>query len=94
VGEAEAARLSGAGKAKKSELVDICDGLISGKTPAQSSAKDRIDAWAPAPMRFEPPPPADEDDVDGASDDDGADDDDLTDGAVIDDADDEDRAAA
>jgi ParB family transcriptional regulator, chromosome partitioning protein len=86
VGEAEAARLSGAGKAKKSELVQLCDGLISGKTPVpSSSAKDRIDAWAPAPMRFDPPPPADEDDFDG--DDDGLND--SADNAVMGDADDE-----
>ncbi|MGE0409947.1 MAG: ParB/RepB/Spo0J family partition protein [Amphiplicatus sp.] len=53
LGPGEAARLSKDFKAKKSELVAVCEGLIDGTTPVDPTLRERIDAWAPPGMAFE-----------------------------------------
>lgn len=63
VGGDVAARLSKDFKAKKSELVDLCDGLIHDTTPVEAKHRDALDDWAPAGMAFAAPEPDDVDDV-------------------------------
>lgn len=63
VGGDVAARLSKDFKAKKSELVDLCDGLIHDTTPVDAKHRDALDDWAPAGMAFVVPEP-DDDDID------------------------------
>ena len=63
VGGDVAARLSKDFKAKKSELVDLCDGLIHDTTPVDARHRDALDDWAPAGMAFAAPEP-DDDDID------------------------------
>ena len=58
-----AAKLSNDFKAKKSELVDLCDGLIHDTTPVDTKHRDALDDWAPAGMAFAAPEP-DDDNVD------------------------------
>ena len=63
VGGDVAAKLSNDFKAKKSELVDLCDGLIHDTTPVDTKHRDALDDWAPAGMAFAAPEP-DDDNVD------------------------------
>ena len=84
LGSGAAAKLSKDFKAKKSELVDLCDGLIHDTTPVDAKHRDALDDWAPAGMAFAAPEP-DDDDID---DDDVGDDDALGADAEIDPGDD------
>lgn len=63
VGGDVAAKLSKDFKAKKSELVDLCDGLIHDTTPVDAKHRDALDDWVPAGMAFAAPEP-DDDDID------------------------------
>ncbi|MEO1280151.1 MAG: ParB N-terminal domain-containing protein [Pseudomonadota bacterium] len=55
VGAEEAKRLSKDGKAKKADLVDLCEGLINDNTPSNAKARERLDQWLPAIMAFPAP---------------------------------------
>jgi len=70
VGGDVAAKLSKDFKAKKSELVDLCDGLIHDTTPVDAKHRDALDDWAPAGMAFAAPEP---DETDAGDDDVGED---------------------
>lgn len=70
VGGDVAARLSKDFKAKKSELVDLCDGLIHDTTPIDAKHRDALDDWTPAGMAFAAPEP---DETDACDDDVGED---------------------
>ena len=64
VGGDLAAKLSKDFKAKKSELVDLCDGLIHETTPVDNKHRQALDGWAPEDMGFSAPDPDDGDEAD------------------------------
>lgn len=70
VGGDVAAKLSKDFKAKKSELVDLCDGLIHDTTPVDAKHRDALDGWVPAGMAFAAPEPDDDIDDDDIGEDD------------------------
>ena len=69
VGDGEAARLTGDFKAKKADIVALCEGLVDETTPTAAANRDVIDSWAPDGMAFAEPsapdPDDDDDDIEG-----------------------------
>lgn len=59
-----AAKLSKDFKARKSELVDLCDGLIHETTPVDGEHRQALDGWAPEDTGFSAPDPDDADEAD------------------------------
>lgn len=64
VGDGEAARLTGDFKAKKADIVVLCEGLVDETTPTAAANRDVIDSWAPDGMAFAEPSAPDPDDDD------------------------------